>query len=703
VQLTLPRHRGFLLCLALTAGVITPAPAHSAPPCSEGYVIKPGREGDVLALIAPLGPGSVVGKGWKVGDIRIQQSRVEYALIRGEEEQVLVLHPPTARLSSEKVAQSPSFSIGWRSGASPGVAPGVPPAILEVAQRVQANDSGKFWRTCAVQGQVRAGPGWLLQANRALLLLMVLLAAFSARDLWRVVRPLGRGYWLAMLALFTVALLLRALLPPHAPLHTNTHGIREMRELISGHDALIPYLEVGQYGLAKQALLAPLAALLGGTARALFWLNITLGSLTSVALGTASALLTRSRLAGLLAALIFACLPAHVRLSASESGLVAYNLLLAVGLALAHAAVRQGRVRLYLLWAALAGFTAQLHLVALAAPVIILAAALFSPAPERRGRRRWLGVAAATALALVVSLPHAMRMFGRYWEAGQGKGTLVSLEVWSSASNLLLNPRVTPILLTVGCLAGLLLWGRRHPAAALACGVMLAGLSWAAMLVCACLSDAIRYQTTHLMLMVPLAAHALRCLAGPLRAGSHLRPVLAGVACLAMLGSALPGLRLISRPDNEDLEYAFIRQAVSTLPDRATLVLLDQRLADRRVLTDFPDFLLQEQGKQWRVIRQGDVERRGPGSRGPLILYHGLTCYSFTDQEVRRGAPGPGKIRPECHRFRQRHGLRALAEERFPTRRPRWSPRHRAFHQLPADTITLGFYMVERRKQERGR
>ena len=107
---------------------------------------------------------------------------------------------------------------------------------------------------------------------------------------------------------------LRPLPPPHAPLHTHPHGVREMRELLTGQGALIPYLEVGQYGLAKQSLLAPLAALLGGTAATLFWINVTLGSLPSVALGTAPAPLTRSRLRGVLAPPIFPCLPAHVPL-----------------------------------------------------------------------------------------------------------------------------------------------------------------------------------------------------------------------------------------------------------------------------------------------------------------------------------------------------------------------------------------------------
>ena len=535
----------------------------------------------------------------------------------------------------------------------------------------------------------------MLPANRAVLVLLVLLALFCAGDVRRLAQPLGRPYWLAMLAIFVLALVLRALLTPHAPLHANTHGLREMRELIAGQGALIAYLEVGQYGLAKQALLAPLTALLGGTASALFWTNILLGSLTPLALGLAATLATRSRLTGLLAGLLLASLPAHIRLSSSESGLVAYNLFLAVTLVAAQVAARRGRVRSFLLCGLLAGFTAQLHLVALAAPAMMLAAVLFVADRAAGCRIPWPGVALASVVALVVSLPHAVHMVARSGEAGAGRGSLVSLELWASASNLLFNPRVTPILLPLCGLAGLILLGRGRPVAALVWALVIAGLSWVSLLVCACLSDAVRYQTTPLMLTTPLAAYALARLAGP-GAGRRLRPLLAGVALLALLGSALPGLTLLSRPDNADLEYAFIRRTIPTLPDQATLVLLDQRLAGRRVLTDFPDFLLQEHGKQWRVIRQGEVGRRRGAHRGPLILYHGLTCFSFTNQEVKSGAPGPGKVRPECHGFRQRHTLRALAEERITTRRPHWSPRHQAFHMVPARSFTLGFYLVER-------
>ena len=647
--------------------------------------------------MAPVVVGGEVDGGWILEGIQIRKSWVVYTLSRGEEAYTMVLSPPHRQLPGGLLARSPSFVIS-RRGEPEGEALA---ALQALAQRVRANDQGTFWGACAVEQQGPGGPGWLLWGNQMLLVLLVLMALFCRRGLASQIRGQGRWTWVVLLALAVVALVIRALLPPHAPLHANTHGLREMRELISGQGALIPNLLVGQYGLGKQALLGPLVALLGGTAGALFWLNITLGSLTVPALGLATSLLTGSRLAGVLAALILACLPAHVRLSASESGLVAYNLLLCLTLVAALVAARESKWRYFILAALLAGFTAQLHLVAVAAPVLMFMAALQAPAssrpPNATWRATWFRALAALTLAGVVTLPHALRMALAHGDSGRAGGLLVPLEVWASDSNLLFNPAASPILLTLCCLAGLALLARRRWVVALAWCLALAALSWLHLAVCACFSDAVRYQTTTLILAIPPAALALASLAGRAGARSGPRIALAGAATLAVLGSAAPGLLLISRPDNQALEYAFIREAMPKLPQQATLVLLDERLASRKVLTDFPDFLLQEHGKRWEVVRQGELDRRRGGLRGPLILYHGLTCHSFTEEEMGGGAVEPQKIRPECSRFRRRHELKAITEVRHQTRRPRWSRRRWDFHLLPSETLTLGFYLLELR------
>lgn len=508
----------------------------------------------------------------------------------------------------------------------------------------------------------------------------------------------GLGWWQGMGPGEAVAL--RALIPPQVPLHGNTHGIREMRELLVGHDALIPNLLVGQYGYAKHALLSALVALAGSTARALFWINIGLGSLTPLALGLATTLAFRSRFAGLLAALFLACLPAHVGLSSSESGLVAYNLLLAAALVVAQVAVRSGQLRQLLLFGLLVGFTAQLHAVAVAAPCLAFAALMYDPRGSTWRQKPWWKLVATGSFTLALLAPHAMKMMANYWQPGRDRAEIVSLETWSSTSNLLFNAGVTPVLAPLLCLAGLLVWGRSRWLAALIWGGAIVAFSWLHIVICVSFSDAIRYQATPLMLTLPPAAYALARLAGPWEDGIlRARPMLAVVAALAVLGSAIPGLRLVSEVHNEALEYAFWRRTIPKLPSKATLVLLDERLAEGKVLTDFPDFLLLEHGKSLDVIRQRELTRRTRRPRGPLILYHGLTCHSFTAQEIRRRTAGgarPLTVRPECSRFRQKYNLRPLVTEQFRSRRLQWSSaRSYYFQQIPAETLTVGFYILK--------
>lgn len=687
----------FAGCLASCADAPRGAPRICA---GQSYIIRPGRESELRALVAPLQLGGEVNGGWILQGFSVARSRVEYRLARGEEEHRLVLQPPTWRGSTGKLGTSGSFILAWKAGGQDPDA-GALAALRAVARRVQANDRGAFWKGCAAAGPVVSSPPWLLQLNRAILALALLLALLSVRPLWTASRELGGRYWLAMAGVLALALCLRALLPPHAPLHANTHGIRELREVLLGHDALIPNLLMGQYGLARHALLSALAPVFGGTAAGLIWANVVLGSLTASALGLATTALTGSRVAGVLAALLLACLPAHVRLSASESGLLAYNLFLALSLVAARLAVTTGQWRLYALASLLTAFTTQLHLVSLAAPAVLLAALLAQKTERSSGtvllcwyfpggvgiffrKHRWK-VLAAAAVVLTLAAPHAVAMVSDHWQAGQARGDLSGLGGWFSSANLLLNPRVTPILLPVAAACGVALVARGQPAMALVGLLGLAAISWLHLLVNAAFSDAVRYQTTTLMLITPAAAHGLAWLLQRAR-----WPGLVTVA--ALLASAVPGLWLIAQPDNEALEQAFIGRSVARLPRQATLVLLDERLADRKLLTDFPDYLLLEHGRRWDVVRAGELRRRRV--RGPLVYYQGLTCASFTDDERRRGAAGT--VRRECERIRRRYRLRPITEGRLAARRLRWSSRPYYFHRIPGETIQLGFYYLDR-------
>lgn len=67
-----------VLWLACALCALVPAAARAQPWAD---VIEPGREAEVLGLLAPFRPGGAVEPGWRLGDVRIERSRVGFLLL----------------------------------------------------------------------------------------------------------------------------------------------------------------------------------------------------------------------------------------------------------------------------------------------------------------------------------------------------------------------------------------------------------------------------------------------------------------------------------------------------------------------------------------------------------------------------------------------------------------------------------------------
>jgi hypothetical protein len=136
--------------------------------------------------------------------------------------------------------------------------------------------------------------------------------------------------------------------------------------------------------------------------------------------------------------------------------------------------------------------------------------------------------------------------------------------------------------------------------------------------------------------------------------GRHRRPALAiGTGLLALLGIAVvvESHGFVTELRDQQLEWAFLERTVPKLAERATLLTAAQ--IGGRNLDAFPQFLLQRDGKSFRMVdvRQAAAgEESWPPPGEDLLFYQGMFCYfAFPDE------PSPVPMTPVCRAVHERY------------------------------------------------
>lgn len=305
-------------------------------------VIGPGREADVLALIAPHRPGVALAPGVVLGRVQIHEREVVYvvrlsaaAAGGAEASAALRLRPrPLARQADGP--KGPAFSLHPDAATGP-----LGDGLAALSRAVLTNDDGRFPFLAAVDSRTAARPTSVPQGSRweryLALALWALWAVAGLLAVWLWVRRAGQPLaprrwapWVAALALFAVAAWARWRLG-FTPLHANGHAFEDAAASLGVDGAAALSRLDAIYGpalrLAQRASVALTGAHLDGLATAgALW-----GGLAAVLCASAVAALA-GRLGGILAGLAMALLPLALRLAASESDLVVAQALIAAAL-----------------------------------------------------------------------------------------------------------------------------------------------------------------------------------------------------------------------------------------------------------------------------------------------------------------------------------------------------------------------------------
>lgn len=601
-----------LLCSLLLAAI------GAAEARASDHVIEPGFE--------PL-VGAMLGEG-KPGGCTLDEARIETRTIAATYDcpdgsrAALVLEHPTQ--AEHALATTTRFAVV--AGSPPPTAALVRDLTAELLRR----EADFAWKTLGEDGPLPIDPR-IDRAQTALRSFVWLLLAVLLGYLVRGASATGSGRVAAGIV-FSLALALRVIVPPWAPLHVNDHGIAEVGAYLGA--SVHSIREAGMYSAAYLQLMHVLLRPWPHASAVFAWGSFFGALACALAVGVASRL-AESRLAGFLAGVALAVLPAFVRLSASESPW-AFALACTFGalqLLLATIDSPSPRRRHALAWAGgcLLALGAETHPETSVLPGVVVLVLLGAPglaAPGRTARVARVLVGPALLVALVLGL-FALQLSHHDTELGLVGGSFSRHELLPAAVAMLRS--TTSLGYCLGALAGWLLLLARRPPLALALGASALGFLLMSECVRAGRSDTLRYLTPGLVFLTLAAA------VGPVRCALDLGRgvVLVAIATTLCLAAgflvALPALR---RPTFEDAAYADLAASARALPPSLRLRLphfLAAGPSRQEVRFELPGFLLAERG---RSVLLDDA----PATTEPAcFVYVAPACYRFTTAEVADG------------------------------------------------------------------
>lgn len=626
---------------------------------AQPVVIGPGKERAALALVRPYVDEGPITDGVKLAGLRIEQRRIAVIISGAGSVAEIRLEPLSAAARSEQ-------GRAFRAVPPADVPDSLRPAVDAILAAVAHNDDGRFFvdnsGSQAASAPAQATPANPHDSHRraqealaaaaedadfdlwgggrarlaALCWLLVLVALAGA--LASVARAIvlgpsrGRTLLMAFAAFVVFVVALRARDQPMWPLHANNHAYEDIAAALGGPDSgAAAQRHVAAYGPAWLVAQRAMTDVFGGDhdglgAAAAMWGAAAAVLALAAAFGAGGSLWWSGALG-----LTVAALDATVAVGHSESTLVIAQWLVAACLLLATRRSITARVGVLAgLWLLVDG-----HAVGppLAGGVAALCCALSMPARPKLAIGWGAGLAALPVLGL------AMRLGAPASEASARLAETVGVvpvpsDPFSFSLWLLWSDHAAALVLAgLGVVAIAVRpdererWHRLAASAAAAVGLLAIGA--AGLLVCACLTDALRYQST---LMAPVIV--LGALASHVALGRSMAVRFAATAVVAVLvvTSAVGAKRFAEKAvDTQIQSYLALRDAATdALPTDRPVFLLDlARTSARGAVLEVPRGQLKAGGVTLRGLRIESFEAMCAGNLplpGPVYAWLAPPC-----------------------------------------------------------------------------
>ena len=583
--------------LGLVATLLLATSAHA-------QTIGRGREADVLRLFLPFVDEGPVGEA-KLARVAIHADRIDVLLQTPDTQSAhLTLRP---RDGQTQPAGARSFVVET----PPAPTPALTAAQNLLRDAIVRNDAGTFFAaqettTLPAPPAPALSPAQVSQLFAVSDALWVLLLVLSVAALLRGHVGVRVVAWL--LVAVAGALVRRHV--PFAPLHANGHGLEELTVVLSGPDAQAATARyLAQYGASWLVPLRTLTGLATPTHDQVGIVSSALGGLAAMVGMAAAWRISRKVTWTLLAGALLVWSPVAARVGHSESAFVTGQLLVAV--ALLVMAGQRGVER--------AVFAVSLTLLALGHPVALVVAGglwlLSIGVQGRAGGWRWpllSGLALAVAAGVQLAGSHA-GVADRLTEQAH-----FHLPVPGLAQNYLLwlhtgfAPVLTIPVATLG-LWQLRRWQTLEPELWRVLPLLLGALAMvgASLLVTACVSDGLRYQS----LLAPLFAFLLAASA-PAWAERRVWGLIAWVG----IAWGLTGLAEGRRLDAQAQSYVALRAALAQEHGEIALVVPERRPdGHERVVVELPQGKLAADGPTLVPLQVSDVVAGCKAGRPPPV------------------------------------------------------------------------------------
>lgn len=391
-----------------------------------GPILPAGQEARVLGLLAPFAMGGHVAAGWSIGDVSIQTEEITVELRSGDQRGALRLRHPSR--APEGTLASANFAIELKPDDLPEA---VRAALIEAVRR---NDRVSLWSEPPDRSfQLGAWANPFDGAFLALLALAFLLAA--------VIRHLaGCPRWVvaAVAAVTALAVFVRIALAVEAPMNAWPYArVVPVARWLFQSDAVAWLSRAHGISLTLVDLI--------------FGVDLVMASLTPAALFAHARALLRNPRVAIVASLLLATSPMHVRFSRSDVEFIQSLLASSMTFVALYGSVNDSSR----LWRSICQIALPLLCLAtyLTRPENLVFFALDfgalyvtargSSAP--RARIAW--VSALVIGPALVAIAHLMPQYGRNVAEGLSFGTLSGAltTLVSPTFNTLVNPSITPL------------------------------------------------------------------------------------------------------------------------------------------------------------------------------------------------------------------------------------------------------------------
>lgn len=600
-------------------------------------------EAAAARLVRPWQLGGPVAQGWTLRHAGEGQDGLRYLLVPRAGAGV---SPLEVVLVSLKVRRGCYFKteyycgyyrggdLGRRLGGAPG-----PPVLGEVCEpgAPRAEEVAAAARGRTVFRALLAG----------LVLLLVGLTALLLRRRAALAPP-PRWAWVGLLALTTLALVLRWQVSPWTFLH----------EFYRIGDTVTQYLWTDSfqlYGETGPALYRMMDALFGGEEQAIFATNAVLASLSVPAVALLDLALFGRWGRALVAGLCLCVLPLHLRFSASEELFIPGLCFLVWSLALC---VDYARTRS---WLSLMAAMLAMSLCAQSRPELLLTplhALLLVLALWREKAWRVLWSWQTLAGVAVLGLITAPRLWALVTAPDGDAPQLRELGRHLLTEQVVFDGRWTPPVLWGLALLGLAAGLRQSVSKTLWVVVLLLCLGAAPLLFFDLPVYCARTQVVAAPFFALLVAGALPAVLGVCAPQGWVRAALAGLCALVIVWTSWSHRAVVVEEKDQQEEWAFLRDALPRLrfgPHAELLTLT--RNAGNLYLGSFPWFLLRRAGHEVSLLDLRDLLEADalPPPHPGLVFYQGTYCY-YRNPEEPPGRP----FNRRCEAVRRRYHLRPL-------------------------------------------